>query len=172
MKGSHRRIPNGLALLWHRYRYRCCFPWTVRDHDRDGSGSPRSRQGSAPRSSYRECAGRICLCSCYPGIVSYPPPLVGWPLLSIQRQLGNPVRYPDLVTADREGAVWEHRRLLSGYDAVLRAVGVALRREFRDRIESGPPRISHPSCRSPQLMKRITLLPLGINQWQLFSPSI
>ena len=81
-------------------------------------------------------AARVCVCSCCPGIVSYPPPLVGWPLQYIQRQLGNPVRNPDLVTACRDGAVWKHRRLPSGYGAVLRAVVLALRREFRDRIES------------------------------------
>ena len=33
--------------------------------------------------------------------------------------------------------MWEQRRLPSGYDAVLRAVVLALRREFCDRIESG-----------------------------------
>ncbi len=92
------------------------------------------------------------MCSCCPGIVSYPPPLVGWPLLYIQRQLGNPVRYPDLVTIYSEGAVWEHRRLLSGYAAVLRAVVLALRRAFRDRIESG---------RTLTTQQILTILPLS-----------
>ncbi len=97
--------------------------------------------------------GSVQVCSCCPGIVSYPTPLVGWPLLYIQRQLGSPVRYPDLVTAYSEGAVCEHRRLLSGYDAVLRAVVLVLRRAFRDRY----PQLTHqhetnltaPSWRGP-----------------------
>jgi hypothetical protein len=65
-----------------------------------GSVQAVSEYAAASRSSYREC-------------------------VYIQRQLGNPVRYPDLVTAYKEGAVWEHRRLLSGYCAVLRGVVLA-----------------------------------------------
>jgi hypothetical protein len=52
---------------------------------------------------------RPCLCmQLLPGdrIVSYTASWLA--LLYTQRQLGNPVRYPDLVTAYREGAVLKH----------------------------------------------------------------
>ena len=134
MKGSHQRIRNGLVVCGIATAIAVVSPG--QSEIMIGVGVAAVEIGKCSEVILSgEC--RPCLCmQLLPGdrIVSYTA--TGWPLPYIQRQLGNPVRYPDLATAYREGAVWEHRRQLSGYGAVPRAVVLALRRKFRERIES------------------------------------
>jgi len=149
----HHSVSKGLPrqdrlLLCHRHRHRCCFPWTVRGrgHDRD-----RGRRGREVFRGHLECVGRVCI---HTPLLAVDPILHRWLVPAAtscpcDTAAAGPIewsfhttRYPDLVTADREGAVWEHRRLLSGYGTVQRAVVSALRRESGSHEVSEYPNLS------------------------------